>query len=55
MKKLILCGALAAFTFGTQAASATLHLAGQTVPVSRPNLSGDPNTDELFLTLGRAG
>ncbi|HEX5911008.1 MAG TPA: hypothetical protein VFY44_10965 [Thermoleophilaceae bacterium] len=40
---------------GTQAASATLHLAGQTLPVSRPNLSGDPNTDELFLTLGRAG
>jgi hypothetical protein len=36
---------------GAKAWGGTLHLGGEAVPVFRPQLSGDPETDELFRLL----
>jgi hypothetical protein len=38
---------------GSGSWGATLELAGERIPVARPNLNGDPSTDELLETLGR--
>ena len=42
---------------GPQSVDATLELVGEQLPVSRPNLNGDPDTDELLelLSGGAAG
>jgi hypothetical protein len=36
---------------GEHSQGATMTVNGESFPVSRPNLSGDPNTDELIATL----
>jgi hypothetical protein len=36
---------------GASSKGGTLVLAGESIPVARPNLSGDPNTDELLRLL----
>lgn len=38
---------------GARSKGATLDLAGERIPVARPNLNGDPSTDELMDLLSR--
>lgn len=38
---------------GDQSKGGTMHLNGEAFPVCRPNLNGDPNTDELIGVLAR--
>ncbi|HEX6115654.1 MAG TPA: hypothetical protein VFY99_01050 [Solirubrobacterales bacterium] len=44
--------AVSGLTEGPRSKGATLKIDGQSFPVSRPNLSGDPNTDECLAALG---
>ncbi len=37
---------------GAKSKGATMTIDGKSFPVSRPNLSGDPNTDECLAVLG---
>jgi hypothetical protein len=37
---------------GPKSSGGTLHLGGEPIPVARPNLTGEPNTDELLAILG---
>lgn len=46
---------LADLAEGVESKGGTLVLGGESVPVARPNLSGDPETDELFSLLGGRG
>jgi hypothetical protein len=39
-------------TEGPQSKGATMTIDGKSFPISRPNLSGDPNTDECLAVLG---
>ena len=39
---------------GDRSRGGTLIVAGESVPVARPNLDGDPSTDELFALLSGA-
>jgi hypothetical protein len=39
---------------GARSRGGTLELAGESIPVARPNLDGDPSTDELFGVLSGA-
>jgi hypothetical protein len=39
-------------TEGAKSKGATMTIEGQSFPVSRPHLSGDPNTDECLAVLG---
>lgn len=39
---------------GAKARGGTLYLGGEQIPVFRPLLSGDPETDELFRLLAKA-
>lgn len=36
---------------GEQSKGGTLHIGSESIPVARPNLSGETNTDELLATL----
>jgi hypothetical protein len=37
---------------GERSKGGVLLIAGESIPVARPNLNGEPNTDELLATLG---